>query len=592
MMAQIATRAHAERLPRDAPGPAADAGAPQGRARFVGLGLLGLALAAFFVMQAFALLPHPADEGIYFYGAWRLSQGTWPYRDFFHAHPPFHLLPTTLVFWLFGPSELLARLPTCLGAAASGMAAFGITWRTLPDVRACVRAGAAVWATTSLLFSESFLKASATDTGICQATGWLALGAWLLTCGRPMAAGLAVACAPLTLLQAAPAAATLVLAAGLRGRQSLLRTATAAGGLYTAVHLLAWGLVGSAFWQQVYGFHLDKVGTPGEGARQLGFVLFDNWTLFALAVAGAAAELARSGGSRALAALAGLSAGVTFAAMATRPRVFPFYFQPAFLPLALLAGWGSARVAESLLSWWPLRRRPGARWPLRQALGPLLAALALLGPLREPLRTWVSPRRSEQLATYAQTYGWQDAPGLGPLNALVRAAFWQSGVRVPGREAHALTQYLWQRSRWLDVQPQLVSAVKAEAARNPRTLLLGDSTVAPAVAFAAGVRIPGDVVDTNVQRFRAGNLRLDEVFALLEAEPHTLLLIGDSGGLGSLPALRAYAQQHYQPLQVFSTRTASRYTLWRRRPRGEPGYKRSRETWPRAAENDINAASR
>ena len=526
------------------------------------LALGGLVL-LFLALRAFALLPHPADEGIYFYGALRWSQGIWPYRDFFHAHPPLHLLPNAVAFTLFGFSLPLAKLGTFAAAAFLGVAAYVISVAIAPVQSKTCRQIGGLMAATALLFAESLLKASSTDTGICQAGAWVGLSAMLLALGFPALAGASAAAAPLTLLQAGPAAFVVVAASGLLGRRAAFRCGLTAAACFAGTHLVFWIVAGNAFWQQVYGFHLNKVGAEGEGAVQLGFVVFDNWTLFTLAAGGATALLLGTVQTRVLAGLGLAATTLTLAAMATRPRVFPFYFQPAFLPLALLIGWGFATVCDQLVRWWT--RRGERSLPPRVVWAPALVVLVLAGPLAGSWAGAISPKRAQQLSTYAQAYSWVDAPVGGTINAAIKALFWQDGLRVVNHDANAITQYLWQRSRWLEIQPAVVTAVAEHAAANPHTTLFGDSTVAPLVALQAGVPIAWDEVDTNMQRVRAGNLAISEILARLDVSPNTLLLLGQTGGIGTLPVIRQYLSQHYAGVREFSSLSGYRYVLWRRR---------------------------
>jgi hypothetical protein len=44
---------------------------------------LAILVAAFTVLMTYGLHPRRADEGIYYYDAWRVTRGVVPYRDFF-----------------------------------------------------------------------------------------------------------------------------------------------------------------------------------------------------------------------------------------------------------------------------------------------------------------------------------------------------------------------------------------------------------------------------------------------------------------------------------------------------------------------------
>ena len=76
-----------------------------------------LALGGFGILKAYALAPAFSDENIYFYMCRRIAEGALPYRDFFFAHPPFHLIPGTLVMSVFGFSLPLAKAIPAVFAA-------------------------------------------------------------------------------------------------------------------------------------------------------------------------------------------------------------------------------------------------------------------------------------------------------------------------------------------------------------------------------------------------------------------------------------------------------------------------------------------
>jgi len=551
--------------PQTSPTPStatSDGRPPHPALAWVGPALLGLMVAFFLVTRAFALIPHSADEGIYFYGAKRIAEGLLPYRDFFHAHPPFHLLPTALLLWVADYSFALAKTPVFLWAAFQGVAAYLIVLRLQNGASRWSKQASALLAAGLLLFSETMLKSSAYDTGIVQASGIVALAAVLLAWGRFLGAGVVVAFAPLTLLQSGPAAAVVVLAALTMDWRKGLKTVFAAAATFAAVHVVFWIIAGSAFWQQMYLFHLEKVENRGEGALQLGYSLFDNWALFVGAVVGALVLVLASRKQRIIALLCLGATALTLIAMATRPRVFPYYFLPAFFSASLAAGLGLGHILNALAS--ALRERTATHFGYR-VWAPSVVWVGLLTVLAEPAASAVSPRRANQVASYEQTYTWIDGPGIGGLNGLVRSLFWQDGHRHKGVDANPVTQFVWQRSRWLNVVPEIVEAVQAERRLRVETTLFGDSTIVPLVAMEAGVPVTGDLVDTNTQRIGAGNLKMAEVTALLDTQPSALVLIG-TAGIGTTPELRDHLRKHYSLLREFRAATSGFYKLFRRNP--------------------------
>jgi len=71
-----------------------------------------LAVAAFAILYLFQLFNATIslrDDGIQALGAWRISRGEMPYSDFFEIIPPLSMIPTALLFKIFGPSILAWR---------------------------------------------------------------------------------------------------------------------------------------------------------------------------------------------------------------------------------------------------------------------------------------------------------------------------------------------------------------------------------------------------------------------------------------------------------------------------------------------------
>ncbi|RLG16257.1 hypothetical protein DRN62_03920 [Nanoarchaeota archaeon] len=73
-----------------------------------------------FIARLFFIYPAYSDENIYFNMAKNMAEkGLVPYRDFFYAHPPFHLLLLFALFKLFGPNMYLGKLLPLLSVLVS-----------------------------------------------------------------------------------------------------------------------------------------------------------------------------------------------------------------------------------------------------------------------------------------------------------------------------------------------------------------------------------------------------------------------------------------------------------------------------------------
>jgi hypothetical protein len=246
--------------------------------------------------------------------------------------------------------------------------------------------------------------------------------------------------------------------------------------------------------------------------------------------------------------LLGGAALVHTAAMVTRPNAFPFYFQPLLIVLALGVGWAASRL-EKLRS---------------TSTAAAVAAVTLVGPmlLRLPLTDVIAPKRGGELRTYAQHYTWRDAPGLGPLNSVVRAVFW-SDDRVAGVWTSGALEFLWQQSRAFDSFGPLVQDVGARSAAGDT--LFGDSTSLPLVALGSGRRIALDFADTNTQRFESGATDPQQTVAALEAAPPKLVLARESGCF-TIPVLRAWLESRYRVVSSFRDLDGTGYSLYARGP--------------------------
>ena len=183
-------------------------------------------------------------------------------------------------------------------------------------------------------------------------------------------------------------------------------------------------------------------------------------------------------------------------AVATRPTAFWYYLVPALLPAGVLVGLGGA----SAMGWAGSLRLAGSRCG-GVALG-LAAVGAGGGRLPMPARNCCGGSWPELVGAAAayETAAWRDAAPLGPVNDLVRRAFWVGGPLAGG----ALSRYLRLTMTPLDFEAAVALAQDWKH-RNPATTLFATRVVpwggaGPAASFS----ITGDVADLTDQRFAAG----------------------------------------------------------------------------------------
>ncbi len=69
----------------------------------------------YFIIQAKGLAHiAPGDENVYYYMAKSITEGQLPYKDFFYAHPPLHILILSVIIKIFGVNFTLLKFATLL----------------------------------------------------------------------------------------------------------------------------------------------------------------------------------------------------------------------------------------------------------------------------------------------------------------------------------------------------------------------------------------------------------------------------------------------------------------------------------------------
>lgn len=273
------------------------------------VGLVGIWL----LLKSFTWRWSTTDENIYFYDAMLVSEGVMPYRDFFFAHPPMHLVFPALIFKVLGfwigvakgfpsvvtlVSMLFATLVTMMawrivgkqvGRVAGLLIAalclivvpalifkvlgFSIGVAKAIPVGATLVTAAAIWhiartrvgrvagfLTAGLfLFAFDLLQTSSNMNGVNLTSMWLVCGMWALLENRPKLGGALVGLAVTTGFYAIAAALALLVLAFFdrksgRGLPFLVSFALVAG----VINLTFVFIGGDAFIQSVYKYHVLK----------------------------------------------------------------------------------------------------------------------------------------------------------------------------------------------------------------------------------------------------------------------------------------------------------------------------------------------
>jgi hypothetical protein len=282
--------------------------------------VLGVAVVAtaFAAVQWSSLYVDIGDEGIYIYGGRLVAEGQLPYRDFFLAHPPLRVLISALTWAIGAPAEAVKLV--CLLASIGAGACVALATAPLAGSVAAVT-GAALY-----LFATIPLKIGTAFVGANIATAAIAAAMALCVRRRFFLAGLALSLGSWHALFAALPAPFLLAWAWRAGGLKNMALGLAAG---PALHALTALVIGRAYVDQVFAYHLAKVAGE-QSAYHLGpLFAFLKGEAGALAFALAALLLRR----RRATWLFLCGAGCVLLIAAYRSPVFYYYM----LPLPFLA---------------------------------------------------------------------------------------------------------------------------------------------------------------------------------------------------------------------------------------------------------------
>ena len=501
---------------------------------------LVLVFGTYLLLKIVGLHASRTDDNIYFYFAARMAEGAVPYRDFFFAHPPMHLLVPAAVFKLTGFSILVAKSIPVLAQAIAGLFVY-------LTVRRASR-GFALCALALHLGAYQVLMGSTDMNGENIMSAFLFAALYLAMRHKPLAAGALAGLGLGSGMYAFAAVVTLGVATGFGSRRALGRYAAGVVATFGAL-LLVFGLLGGhSFFQGVFAYHFAKravadrlpvfaspnplsmvgallhnVGNylgSDEFKRQIYFhaptylaglgaaLLLAGravWQLQRDRVAAARAVLSPcdllSGSAEGLAKLGLLGTALFIAQWGGLNEIYDFYSVPMMPWLAIAAGYALWQV-------FCLVRRASA-WGELGVPAMLLAGFCLHLPLASWLNRSLWPEEQRESGTVVH-YPWRVPARLGALAELSRTLFF-SEERVKGTVTPAYQHYMWNKMLTFSTAEELAAYLRANTA--PDETILGASTLAPLVALLAGRRLANDEADTNSKRFSSGLLTDEDLFA-------------------------------------------------------------------------------
>jgi 4-amino-4-deoxy-L-arabinose transferase-like glycosyltransferase len=596
------------------------------------LGAIVVVFGLFFLLKTHGLRASATDENIYFYGAELIARGELPYRDFFFAHPPGHLLVPAAFFAVFGFSLTLAKLIPVVATMVTGAFVLAIA-------RVHIGRLAGLAALVAFLFANEVLKASTNLTGINLTTMWLTAGLWAALARRHALAGALLGAAVCTGFYAIAGALAVLAITAFAGRPAFVRSAVAFVVVAGGVNALFYAIGGEAFIEGVYAYHGKKPQREllNETLVTLHYHAIPLWC-FALApllavgrrLLGWTARDVDEDERRSIARRSGRDPATTApptlgAARLFDPRtlwgrepedavrvawlvtlalmleftlfreLFSFYFTLWFPTLAILVGYAVAVLAEAL------RRAFGAaaggvgyRRPAAAALVACLAFAAWL-PVSVSADATLRSRQEERLARReirhdttgflaerrdagkSSRFTWSEPPLLPELGDVVRVLFWRE-ERVKGTLQPGTAWYLQSKKRWFETADEIAAHVREHS--QPGETVTGASTIAPLIALLSGRDLAAQVMDTNTKRFKAGTLTREDFWeAVCHDRVKFVIAAPNSFFAPQTPSNHPTVDAHFRAARLFRDQSLKNFGEFRTllferttpdAPRGEP----------------------
>ncbi len=291
---------------------------------------------AFFALQATHFRYSVSDENTYIYMAKAVSGGQLPYKDFFLAHPPLHIMFLALVYAVFGFNLFVLKATSPLLIITAAAFLFKL-------VRDKAGGKEAVIAASLFYFSYDTLRFSAFSVWIAMSTALIVISIFFALNKRHIVAGAVMAAACLAGLFSVFGAIAVMAYLFVADRKGLWRFAASFLAVFLAANIVLLLLFKGSYIESVYYYHLAK---PAEGTNKPAF--FWQFVKVNPALAGFALLFLFAGNKmKHLLVLSGIMAGAyAFALAFLLGKVFVYYFLPLIPFLAIIGAHGASGLVE------------------------------------------------------------------------------------------------------------------------------------------------------------------------------------------------------------------------------------------------------
>lgn len=544
---------------------------------------IGCIVVVFIVLKAFGMNIYAGDEHTYTYQAKLVLDGYTPYADFAMAHPPAQTLVIAAVLAVTGGSFTAVLMLSKAWCLAGGLA---LAWMTRRELGAI----ASVAATGLYLLSYDVLRSATHGVGINMVVALL-IGALLAYRYRAIALTAALCTlAVATRLYALPIVIMLVAWALLtHWRQGVRLLAWGAAlGLAAFVAIGLWTGFGPMY-DNTIAFHAGK--TPMSAARLAQThhrYLFHNFTLYlmvALAVPlvldaawsrqPVAGDAPRAGLGRrlrdrrlGLVIFCMIAASLYLLMLLNMDRVWGYYYIPAYPLAAIVGGWVVGRVCAAGGA--VIRTRGRLAGADLSAQSVALAGVVIVGfvvgmgycPRLEAKLPYYKARMTRPPSGRVMHYTWKQPMLPAPVAELVRKLAW-SDQRIVGRSYRSYQFYLWHESQDLPDVDRMVDLIRSNTSEGDT--IFGDASTVPLLSMLTGRRIADNLVDTNLQQFRSGNLDAAEVVARIDQPTTRIIVMRPKIGVAAVRQIVDLVERRYEPLPADGAAWGRKYRMYLRR---------------------------
>ncbi len=232
------------------------------------------------------LLISPGDENTYFYMAKAISEGQIPYKDFFYAHPPLHILILSLVVKIFGTNFAVLKSSALIAMLISSFFVYKTSLELLKN-----RLNDKNYLLISFvclflyLFSFEILFKGTFSLGIEFSLMFLQISFYLFLTNRHLSSGIFAGLAGLMRLYTLPIIFGMLIFLFVKKihEKKIKDILFFVSGFFATFMLTIVILTftfGSKFTYPVFAYHLLKAKLPGQRITVYKNVLKDNWPIY------------------------------------------------------------------------------------------------------------------------------------------------------------------------------------------------------------------------------------------------------------------------------------------------------------------------